>query len=146
MEHLQTKSVAQVLGFCLSLWHHSAEVPRNWWGRHLQMGMGRWLSVEFPALDPSSHDLDLEATNIHRDTMASHVGHYTRLALGTPDFSLTILYVSILPLCIPAGEHESSTYELPIYLSIICMRRQRQRQTLSQSIDTCSDTHTQART
>ena len=85
--------------------------------------------MEFPALDPSSHELDLEATNIHRDTMASHVGHYTRLALGTPDFSLTILYVSILPLCIPAGEHESSTYELPIYLSILyaCADRDRGR-------------------
>lgn len=84
--------------------------------------------MEFPALDPSSHDLDLEATNIHRDTMASHVGHYTRLALGTPD-SLTILYVSILPLCIPAGVHESSTHELPIYLSILyaCADRDRGR-------------------
>ena len=129
MEHLQTKSVAQVLG--LSLWHQNIKTALRYHGTGgADTSKWEWASgsVEFSGVCtiPWVPWVPVfvgwtEATNIHRDTMASHVGHYTRLALGNP-VSLTLFNLA-------AFYAWSSTQKFPIYLSIlyVCAGRDRGR-------------------
>ena len=137
MEHLQTKSVAQVLG--LSLWHQNIKTALRYHGTGgADTSKWEWASgsVEFSGV--STIPCPMGSSFCWVDGGHQYPQRYDGFpcwplhptGVGEPSVADTFQSGRFLCLVIYA-----EVSYLPVY--IVCMCRQRQRQTLSQSIDTC---------